>query len=335
MEDMEFIIQNYKVDYEINKVDIYSKLSKGMKKVIDWQTKESDGAFDTNCSWDELRRKYIKERKFWNEGGPKAYKITESKVEGPVGDIPIRLYYPDNKEKHYVCVFMHGGGFTVGNNDTHDRMMRCLMESGDCAVVGIDYTLSPEQKFPIQLYECAAVVKYLHKHGDEFGLYTDHMALAGDSGGGNLAIATNLYLRDVFSNEYISALLLFYPTTGLYDGISNRLYGTELDGMRRCDLEYYDRCYIPKDADLENPYYRVINNNLTYGVPATYICCGDLDPLLDGCKLLNIILSSHGVKTEMEIVPGVLHAFMHYGKMMDEAIDCLNNSGAFYKASRE
>ncbi|OOB75595.1 acetyl esterase [Clostridium haemolyticum] len=332
---MNFIMPEYKIDYEINKSDIYSKLSKGMKKVIDWQIKQSDGAFDTNCSWSELRRKYIEEREFWNEGGPKAYKVIESKVKGPVGDIPIRIYYPDNKEKHYVCVFMHGGGFTVGNNDTHDRIMRSLMRSGDCAVVGIDYTLAPEHKFPIQLYECVSVVRYLHESGEKFGLDTDNMALAGDSGGGNLAIATNLYLRDVFSNEYISSLLLFYPSTGLRDGMSNRLYGTELDGMRKCDLEYYDKCYMSEDADRQNPYYTIINNDLTHGMPSTYICCGELDPLLDGCKLLNIILSNNGVKTDMEIVPGVLHAFMHYGKMMNEAIDCLNNSGVFYKVSRQ
>lgn len=330
---MEFRMPEYTVNYEINKKDPYPLLSEGMRRVIDYQAEHAKDAFVTDCSWDELRRKYVEERRFWNEGGPEAYKTVETTVEGPIGPVPVRIYYPDAAPMHHAVVFIHGGGFTVGSVDTHDRMMRSVMASSGCAVIGVDYHLAPEAKFPIPLYESAAVIRYFHENGQQFGILPDRMAIGGDSGGANLALAANLYLRDAFGgNDYIAALLLYYGSYGMMDSASYRLYGTELDGMRKTDMAYYISCYLDPEAhDEENPYFVTLNNNLTYGVPATYLCCGDLDPLLDDSRALETILRNHGVRTQFEIVPGALHAFMHYGRMMDEALQCLRHSGEFYK----
>lgn len=330
---MEFYMPDYTVDYEVNKLDPRLKLSEGMRKVIEWQDAHAKGAFDTGCSYEEMRRRYIEERRFWNEGGPEAAKTVETTVEGPIGPVPVRIYYPDAAPQHHAVVFIHGGGFTVGSNDTHDRMMRSIMASSGCAVIGVDYHLSPEAKFPIPMYECAAVVRYFHESGAQFGILPDRMAIGGDSGGGKLSLATNLYLRDAFGgNDYISALLLYYPGLGLTDGVAHRLQGSELDGMRRCDLDAYKNNYMPEGADMENPYYQIVNADLTHGMPATYLCCGDLDPLLDDSNFLATVLSDRGVPVQLDVVPGVLHAFMHYGRMMPEAVECLERSGAFFKA---
>lgn len=327
-----FEMPKYKINTSINKIDPYSILSKGMKKVVDYQAEHSADAFDTNCTWEELREKYIEERHFWNEGGPTPYKVEELAINGPVEDIPVRIYYPDDKPKHHAVVFIHGGGFTVGSNDTHDRIMRNIMATVNCAVIGIEYHLAPETKFPIPLYECAAVVRYFHENGDKYGIIPDKMAIGGDSGGANLALGTNLYLRDCFGgNEYISALLLYYGAFGLEDGTSWRLNGTELDGMRKEDMESYRSYYLENiEEDSKNPYFATLNNDLTYGVPATYLCCGELDPLLSDSQTLYEILKYNNVETKLDIVPGVLHAFIHYSKMMDEAVECIKNSGEFY-----
>ena len=157
---MEFFMPDRKPDYERNKPDPYPLLSESMRKVVDYQAAHAADAFDTNCSWDELRVKYVQERRFWNEGGPEAFKTVEVMVPGPIGDVPARIYYPDDKPEHYAVVFIHGGGYTVGSNDTHDRMMRSVMASSGCCVIGVDYHLAPEAKFPIPLYEAAAVVRY-------------------------------------------------------------------------------------------------------------------------------------------------------------------------------
>lgn len=332
---MEFVMPNTKSDYEINKIDPYPLLSEGMRKVIDYQAEHAKDSFDTNCTWDELRTKYVIERKFWNEGGPEAFKVTNLTVEGPAGEVPVRIYYPDDKPQHYAVVFIHGGGFTVGSNDTHDRMMRSVMAASGCAVIGVDYHLAPEYKFPIPLYEAAAVVHYFRENGAKYGILPDKMALCGDSGGANLSLAVNLYLRDTpGGNDFIKALLLFYGAYGLEDSVSARLHGTLLDGMRRADLAAYMAYYVTPE-DKENPYFACLNNDLSHGMPPTYMCCGNMDPLLDDSVTLQKILENYGVHTQLEVMPGVLHAYMHYGRMMDEAIQCLNNSGAFFKAELE
>lgn len=322
---------------ENNKMDPYPLLSEGMKRVIDYQAEHAKDAFDTNCTWEVLREKYVEERKFWNEGGPEPYKVVNMEVEGPIGPIPVRLYYPDDKPGHNVCVFFHGGGFTVGSIDTHDRIMRAIMEAAGCVVIGVDYTLSPEAQFPVPVYECATVVRYFHENAAEYDLCPDNMAMAGDSGGGTLSMSVNLYLRDAFGgNDYIAALLLYYGFFGMSDSVSYRLHGTPLDGMTMADMYAYQKYYLGDDmAELENPYNATLNNDLTYGMPATYMCCGDLDPLLGNSQALDTILRNHGVRTELEIMPGCLHAYMHYSKMMDEAVHCLKASGEFYKSVLE
>lgn len=322
-------------DPEGNKVDPYPLLSESMRKVVDYQRETAKDAFDTSgCTWDELRAKYIEERKFWNEGGPEAHKVLDMTVPGPVGDIPVRIFYPDDKPMHHACVFIHGGGFTVGSVETHNRMMRYVMANSGCAVIGVDYHLAPEYKFPVPLYECVAVTRFFHENGAEYGILPDHMSLAGDSGGANLSLATNLYLRDTEGgNDYVCALLLYYGMFGLGEGTSYRLNGTELDGMRRADLEYYVDSYLDpaRPDDATNPYFITMNNDLTRGIPATYLCVGDLDPLMDDSCTLHAILKNHGVRTELEIMPGLLHAYMHYSRMMPEAEHCLEKSAQFLK----
>jgi len=330
---MEFVFPPYQVDYEVNKVNPYPLLSEGMRRVIDYQMEHAAGAFDTNCTWEELRERYVEERKYWNEGGPEAFRVAEMKVpDGPEGDVPVRIYYPDDKPEHPAVVFIHGGGGTVGSNDTHDRMMRGLMASSGCAVIGINYRLAPEYKFPVPLFEVAAVTRFFHEHGADYGILPDKMALCGDSGGASLAMSANLYLRDTpGGNAFICALLLYYGSYGLTDSASMRMNGSLLDGMRHADLEtYYLFCVSPEDRD--NPYYASLNNDLTKGIPATYLCCGDLDPLHDDSLVLSKILQNHGVRVKLEVLPGVIHAHMHYSRMMDEAVQCLRNSAAFLKS---
>ncbi len=333
----EFKMPEFSVNMEINKPDPYPLLSEGMKRVIDYQAEHSKDAFDTNCSWTELREKYIEERKFWNEGGPEPFKVVNTEVEGPIGPVPVRIYYPDEKPDRNALVFIHGGGFTVGSNDTHDRMMRSIMESGDCVVIGVDYHLAPEAKFPIPLYEAAAVIRHFHENAEQYDISPDKMAIAGDSGGANLALGANLYLRDAFGgNDYISALLLYYGSYGLFDGCSWRLNGTALDGMSRTDMLNYVSNYLEEGmADMENPYFSTLNNDLTHGVPAVYLCCGDLDPLLGDSQTLYAIVKNHGVRAKLEVVHGAIHAFMHYGRMMEEAVHCLKESGEFYVSVRK
>ena len=109
----------------------------------------------------QARELYVQERMFWNTGGPNISSIMETEVKGPVGGIPIRIYQPHPDKCLPVLVYLHGGGFVLGNLDTHDRIMRELAFRSGCAVIGVEYSLSPEQKFPVALDEIKLVLQWL------------------------------------------------------------------------------------------------------------------------------------------------------------------------------
>jgi len=172
----------------------------------------------------EIRELYAEERKFWNCGGPQLPAILETQVKGPVGPVQIRIYHPAPENTLPVLVFLHGGGFVVGSNDTHDRIMRELAFRSGCAVVGVEYSLSPEQKFPVAIEETISVLKWLkydlpQKENSAFNLDPERVVLGGDSAGASLSMGAALS----FKNN-LCGLLLIYGWFGLRDSCSSRLF---------------------------------------------------------------------------------------------------------------
>lgn len=316
-----------------NKLDVDSLMNAQMKAVVAKQAEMAGDAFDTNAGFKEMRENYIKERKFWNEGGPSMYKTVDEEMEGPKGTFKVRYYYPVEAEKLPVIEFIHGGGFVVGNLDTHDRVCRLLADLTGAAVVAVDYQLSPESKYPTNIEECVTVAQYLHEHGAEKGIDGNDVSFAGDSGGAVLSLAASLWLRDECGdNSFIKTCLLYYGSYGLQDSASRRLYGTIVDGMRKEDLDYYMQCYLPDfDKDSMSPYMDMLHNDLKTSMPACFVAAAGLDPLRDDSACLAAILKNNGVPCEHVVYEGVLHAFIHHTKMLDEANECLEQSALFWK----
>lgn len=313
---------------EKNKLNIDNLLSEQMASVLKFQSEQSEDAFSTeNITFEKLRENYTAERKFWNEGGPVMHKTLDTKHK----HIPLRLHYPTDTDKNMPClVYIHGGGYVVGNLDTHDKIMRLLADYSKAVVVGIDYGLSPENKFPSALEECASLVRHLHESGADYKIDKDKISIGGDSGGANLSLATALYLRDNDTDiSYIKSLLLYYGIFGLNDSISRRLYGGNYDGLKKEDLEYYGSLYLEKASDIESPYYSCLEADLTYNLPACYIESGELDPLCDDSIALYKVLSGHNMKCELNVKKGLIHAYLHYSKMLDEAYDSMRRGADF------
>lgn len=313
----------------INKPDYYSKLTPEMQKVVDYCKKWNEEHPPT----ENYRQDYLDERIFWNEGGPTPAKVVEEQVAGPNGPISVRLHYPKISDKpQTMTIYLHGGSFMLGNNDTHSRVMRILSEESDSVVIGVDYRLAPEHKFPSWLDECVAVIRYFHQHGAEYGLDPDDIHIAGDSAGGYLSLACALYLRDVDKDiSYIRSLILYYGAYGMRDSASYRLWGNEIDGiMRETNTGLYPAS-IMEEKDVTSPYYDLLSNDLTHDVPPSLIICGTADPLLDNSTVLYEILKDKGLPCEMKLYPGVMHAFVHYSRMMEDAKDALRRGGQYIR----
>ena len=111
---------------------------------------------------------YMDERVFWNDGGPVPAKVIEVEIEGPYGKIPCRLHYPRISDQPMgMMLYAHGGSLYLGNNDTHSRIMRTLTEKSDTVVIGVDYHLAPQNRFPKWIEECVVATKYFRAHAAE------------------------------------------------------------------------------------------------------------------------------------------------------------------------
>ncbi|TQR15598.1 acetyl esterase [Psychrobacillus soli] len=317
---------------EMNKFDALKMMTPEMIATLKKQNELVEDAFSTNVTYEKMRENYNNERKFWNEGGPEPKKSVDLELEGPYGTIGIRIHYPQKRTGKGSIVYIHGGGFVVGNLDTHSRIMRILMEETESVVIGIDYHLAPEYKYPTQVEECAFLVEWLRSNAEEYDLDKNDISLAGDSGGANLSLATALYLRDKKDDvTYLRSLLLYYGAFGLTDSRSRRIFGGDYDGLGREDLKAYSKMYI-EDDNVDLRYFDCFSNDLTKGVPPCYIAYGDLDPLQDDSILLYDILTYNNGKAELEEFKGVIHAFLHHSRILPEAKEAIKNGANFYKS---
>ena len=278
----------------------------------------------------EIRELYAEERKFWNCGGPQLTAILDTQVKGPVGPVQIRIYHPDPENTLPVLVFLHGGGFVVGSNDTHDRMMRELAFRSGCAVVGVEYSLSPEQKFPVAIEETISVLKWLkddlpQKENSALNLDPERVVLGGDSAGASLSMGAALS----FKNN-LRGLLLIYGWFGLRDSCSSRLFGGTEDGLSEENRAFYQDAYLRSPEDLLDPKLDVLGADLR-GLPASCLIVSDMDPLLDDSTALAALLEKAEVPCELHLHQGVLHGFLHYSRMLDSSVTALDQGADFLR----
>ena len=278
----------------------------------------------------KVRINYAEERKFWNLGGPEISVVTQTEIPGPVGPVPIRIFHPNSETRLPILLYLHGGGFVLGSINTHNRIMRELSFRSGCVVVGVEYSLSPEQKFPVALEEILSVLKWLQKNPSVknksvFYFDPERIAIGGDSAGANLSMGTALNFK-----KGLSGLLLIYGWYGLKDSYSSRFFVNPELGMGEEDLKFYKQSYIRSNEDLSDSRVNVLSADLR-GLPPSCIIVSDLDPLLDDSKALSYLLEEEGISCEMQIFQGVLHGFFHYSRMLDASVKGLEKSSVFLK----
>jgi acetyl esterase len=276
------------------------------------------------------RAAYAHERAFGN-AVPVELVVTEDVAVETTGLItPLRLYHPHHPSPGPALVYLHGGGFVLGSLDTHDRIMRLLARDTGVTVIGVDYALAPETKFPRQLEQIAAAIEQLPAR---FGLDPARIALAGDSAGAHLALAATLCLRDR-GDALPAALLLYYGSYGLRDSASRRLYGGPEDGLTEEELAFYRQCYLREPEDARDPRYDLLAADLA-GTPPCFIAPCALDPLLDDSRALAALLEEQGTPVELRIYDGVLHGFLHLSRMLDLATTAIEDGARFLRTQLE
>jgi acetyl esterase len=234
--------------------------------------------------------------------------VQELEIPGPVGGIPVRVYRPDGDGPHPVVVFFHGGGWVVGNLDTHDQGCRALCDAGDCVVVSVDYRLAPEHPFPVPVEDCYAATEWVTANSHVVDADLDRLVVAGDSAGGNLAAAVSLLARERDGPEIAHQYLVYPVTNHAFDTAS---YAENAEGyfLTRASMEWYWDHYLPTDVDGLNPVASPLRARDLSGLPpASVVTCG-FDPLRDEGIEYAERLADAGVAVDHHHHEAMIHGF--------------------------
>ncbi len=280
---------------------------------------------------DENRIAYNTERAFWNEIKPRMHEVLNTSVAGPVREIPIRIYKPTDLTQTPTLLYLHGGGWVVGNLDTHDRVMRLLAEFSGACVVGVDYGLSPEYRFPVAINEAQAVLDWLKRQGPDHGLDSSRLAIGGDSAGANMAVSVTQLCHQK-DPGLIQCLLLYYGAYGLTDSASWQQYGNAGFDFTREEKEFYVTSYLGEAHNRNDPRFNVLDGDISL-LPGAFIAAAECDPLQDDSTALYEAMQKAGRSATLKIYPGVLHSFIHYSRMLDQATEALRDGADALKAA--
>lgn len=237
---------------------------------------------------------------------PAVAAVEELSAPGSVAPVPLRLYRPSDRRDLPLIVFVHGGGFLFGNLDTHDAMCRTLANESGAAVVAVDYRLSPEHPYPAPLHDCWNALAWLTCTAGLVGLDSDRIAIAGDSAGGQLAIATALLAST--NGASLRHVGLLYP---LIDPTCRSASITDFATGYVLTKSFLDWCweaYGKSSANLSDPLFNLNLADLN-GFPTTTIVTAGFDPLRDEGERFAHRLRDAGAQVQLQRYTGMIHGF--------------------------
>ncbi|MBY0337452.1 MAG: alpha/beta hydrolase [Acetobacteraceae bacterium] len=242
-------------------------------------------------------------------GGPEMAESRDVWVSLRGRRIALRLHRPRTDVALPVLVYLHGGGWVWGSIDTHDRLMREYAAAAGCAVLGVDYALSPEAIFPTALEESRAVARWVAREGASLGLDGSRIVIGGDSAGANLAAGAALLDREGGSPLPLRGLLLNY---GVFDHhLDTPSYREFAEGytLTREKMRFYWDAYCPDPVARHSPFASPLRAELS-GLPPVLLHIAELDVLASENFAMAERLRAAGISLEMQCFPGTLHGFL-------------------------
>jgi len=231
-----------------------------------------------------------------------------------------------------VLVFFHGGGWVVGNIESHEAMCRHLANRAECAVVAVDYRMGPEHKFPAAVDDCFAATGWVADNGASLGIDPRRLAVGGDSAGGNLGAVVSLLARDKGAPR-IACQLLIYPATDAamrHDSIARYAEGYVLT---RATMRWFYDQYLRTPEDAADWRVSPLLASDLAGLPPAFVLTAGYDPLCDEGDAYAARLAAAGVPVTHRRFPGQVHGFVTNGRVIRAAETALDEAAAALKAA--
>jgi acetyl esterase len=254
-------------------------------------------------------------------------------MPGPGGGaVPLRLYRPASDVTLPVLVFFHGGGWVVGDIDTHDTVCRHLAVAGGCAVVSVDYRMGPEDKFPAAVDDCFAATEWVAANCVALGVDPARVAVGGDSAGGNLAAVVGLLARDR-ATPRLSSQLLIYPATDARMGHASIEQFADGYMLTRATMRWFYEQYLRDPDDAEDWRASPLLATDLAGVAAACVITAGHDPLCDEGDAYARRLRESGVLVHHHRYDGQIHGFAGNGEIIRAAAEALDEAANFLRAN--
>lgn len=260
---------------------------------------------------------------------PEVASVTETTVPGGAGELDARIYRPREGALPTV-VFLHGGGWVIGDLDTHDLTARTIATLCDAVVVSVDYRLAPEHPYPAAVDDALAATRWAAEHAaDEDMLGGDAtLAVAGDSAGGNLAAVVAQVLRD--EGVPLAGQLLIYPGIDMLADLPSRTENAEGYFLDQATMGWFAGHYLGSAPDPAHPRLSPLNGDLA-GVAPAVVVTAQFDPLRDEGMAYAEALRAAGVPVRSEVFAGMIHGFVDMGRHSPAAQAAVEETCALFR----
>lgn len=252
--------------------------------------------------------------------------VADLTIDGPGGDLGLRLYRPRCVESPPLLVYLHGGGWVVGDLDIQDGLCRALANRAGCAVLSVDYRLAPENPYPAAVDDTWAALEWAAANAAQLGVDPSRLGIAGDSAGGNLAAAGAIRSRDR-GGPRLGVCAMLCPITDCRTDDRSMLEMAEGYFLTRERMEWYWDQYAPEGVDRADPELSPLRADLS-GLPPTVVVTAGLDPLRDQGVDYARACSAAGTEAVLVHHPGTIHGFLGFQAALPRSRGALDEVAA-------
>jgi acetyl esterase len=276
----------------------------------------------------QARAMYLGMRDIFDPKGVPIGRVDSVEISGPGGPMAARIYTPVGLTGRVTpaCVYYHGGGWVIGDLDTHDAICRQLANESGCRVVAVDYRLAPENKFPAAFDDAYAALVWTEANASDHNINPNRIAVAGDSAGGNLAAAVAIQAKQK-GGPKISYQVLFYPVTQARANTASMNDLATGYFLEKASMDWFCDQYLPAGADVNDPRVSPLAAKDVSGVAPAYVLVAGFDPLKDEGKQYAAKLKAAGVAVDFTEFDSMIHGFLGMAGIVPQAGQAIKEAG--------
>lgn len=256
-------------------------------------------------------------------------RVEDLSIPAPHGTIPVRVYSPvsGGSAPLPALIYFHGGGFVIGDLDTHDGLCRMFANEAVCRVIAVHYRLAPEHKFPAAADDAYAALVFAKANASRLGIDPNAIAVGGDSAGGNLAAVVAQMAKEKGGPKLVYQMLLF-PVTQI--GGETKSLNAFAEGyfLEKKALEWFYASYITKGQNSGDPKLSPLEAKDLRGLPPAFVMLGGFDPLHDEGLSYAQKLREAGVPVTIDDHADMVHCFVYLQAVVPQAVQAMKTASA-------